>query len=141
MRTTALSAERHLLYVDSSALVKLVIEEAESEDLEAHLSDGAVLAASRLALVEVPRATGLANPSEEVREETRRLLAACLLVDVSDRVLRNAAALTSREVRTLDAVHLATALYIDAEELIAYDRRLLEAADAKGLRIASPGLG
>jgi uncharacterized protein len=100
-----------------------------------------VLATSRIALVEVSRATGLANPSEEVREETRRLLAACLLVDVSDRVLRNAAVLTSREVRTLDAVHLATALYIEAEEVIAYDRRLLEAAGKQGLRVASPGLG
>jgi uncharacterized protein len=120
--------------------VKLVIEEVESADLEAHLGDDAVLATSRIALVEVSRATVLANPSEEVREETRRLLSACLLVEVSDRVLRDAAALTSREIRTLDAIHLATALYIDAEEFVAYDRDLLEAADTRGLRVASPGL-
>jgi uncharacterized protein len=120
--------------------VKLVIEEAESVDLEAHLADDVILGTSRIALVEVPRATALANPSEEVSEETQRLLSACLLVDVSDRVLRNAAALTSRQVRTLDAIHLATALYIDAEELVAYDRSLLEAADTRGLQVASPGL-
>jgi uncharacterized protein len=138
---TALSADRHLLYVDSSALVKLVIEEAESDDLESHLAHDAVLATSRIALVEVPRATSIANPSKEVRQETQRLLAACLLVDVSDRVLSDAAALTSRDVRTLDAIHLATALYIDAEELVAYDRHLLEAAGTHGLRVASPGLG
>jgi uncharacterized protein len=119
--------------------VKLVIEEAESADLEAHLGDDAVLATSRIALVEVSRATALANPSEEVREETRRLLSACLLVEVSDRVLRDAAALTSREIRTLDAIHLATALYIDAEEFVAYDRDLLEAAGTRGLAVASPG--
>jgi uncharacterized protein len=118
--------------------VKLVIEEAESADLEAHLGDDAVLATSRIALVEVSRATALANPSEEVREETRRLLSACLLVEVSDRVLRDAAALTSREIRTLDAIHLATALYIDAEEFVAYDRDLLEAAGTRGLAVASP---
>jgi uncharacterized protein len=139
-RTTALSADRRLLYVDSSALVKLVIEEAESHDLERHLTDDAVLATSRIALVEVPRATGIANPSEDVREETQRLLAACLLVDVSDRVLRDAAALASREVRTLDAIHLATALYIDVDELVAYNRHLLEAAGTQALRVASPGL-
>jgi uncharacterized protein len=121
--------------------VKLVIDAPESTDLENYLADDAVLATSRIALVEVPRATRIANPDEEVQQETRRLLDACLLVDVSDRALRNAAALASRKVRTLDAVHLATALYIDADELVAYDRRLLDAAKAQGLSTASPGTG
>ena len=120
--------------------MKLVVEEAESADLQSHLRDDAVLATSRLALVEVPRAARIANPAEELQQEAQRLLAACLLVDVSDHVLRNAAPLASREVRTLDAIHLATALYIDADELIAYDRRLLEAAQRRGLQIAAPGL-
>lgn len=121
--------------------MKLVIEETESTELENHLAEEPVLATSRIALVEVPRATRIANPSDEVEQETRRLLEACLLVDVSDRVLRDAAALASRKIRTLDAVHLATALYIDADELVAYDRRLLDAAEAEGLSIASPGSG
>jgi predicted nucleic acid-binding protein len=121
--------------------VKLVIEEPESNDLQAHVADDVVLATSRVALVEVPRATSLANPAEEVRQETGRLLAACLLVDVSDRVLRDAAELTSREIRTLDAIHLATALHIDADELVAYDHRLLEAATSHGLHVTSPGRG
>ena len=138
-RRTALSAELRLAYVDSSALVKLVIEETESSELASHLAEDAVLATSRIALVEVPRATSLANPAEQVQMETRRLLAGCFLVDVSDRLLRSAAALTSREVRTLDAIHLATALYIDANELVAYDRRLLEVAETHGLPVASPG--
>jgi uncharacterized protein len=99
-----------------------------------------VIATSRIAQVEVPRATSLANPSEEVREETGRLLQACLLVAVGDRVLRNAAEITSREVRTLDAIHLSTALYIEADELIAYDRRLLAAAEAQGVAAAAPGI-
>jgi uncharacterized protein len=129
------------LYVDSSALVKLVIEEPESIALEAYLHRDAVLATSRIALVEVPRATALANPSEEVRKETARLLQACLLVAVSDRVLRDAAAITSRDVRTLDAIHLATALYVEAEELIAYDRRLLTASEARGVTAVAPGRG
>lgn len=126
--------------MDSSALVKLVIEEAESAGLESHLAGDVVLATSRLALVEVPRAARMANPSQELQNEARRLLDACLLVDVGDRVLASAADLASRQVRTLDAVHLATALYIDADQLVAYDRRLLDAARAQGLQVAAPGL-
>jgi uncharacterized protein len=129
-----------LLYVDSSALVKLVIDEPESAALEGYLTGDAALATSRIALVEVPRATTLANPSEEVRGETGRLLRACLLVAVGDRVLRNAAEITSRELRTLDAIHLATALYIEADELITYDRRLLSAAATHGVAAVAPGL-
>lgn len=68
------------------------------------------------------------------------MLAACLLVDVTDQVLRSAASLASRELRTLDAIHLATALHIDADELVAYDRRLVRAAEREGLRVAAPGL-
>lgn len=128
-----------MFYVDSSALVKLVIEETESSELEHHVGDEVALATSRIALVEVPRATRIANPSEKVQQETTRLLDACLLVDVNDRVLKDAAALASRTVRALDAVHLATALYIDADELVAYDRRLVDAAAAQGLSTASPG--
>jgi uncharacterized protein len=120
--------------------VKLVIEEPESVALEEHLPRDALLATSRVALVEVPRATAIANASAEVREETGRLLQACLLVAVGDRVLRSAAAIASREVRTLDAIHLSTALYVEADELIAYDRRLLAAAEAQGVAVAAPGL-
>ena len=120
--------------------MKLVIEEPESTALEAYVPRDAVLATSRIALVEVPRATAPANPSEEVRKETARLLQACLLVAVSDRVLRDAAAITFREVKTLDAIHLATALYVELEELIAYDRRLLTASEARGVTAVAPGL-
>ncbi len=120
--------------------MKRVIDEPESSDLEDHLTEDAVPATSRLALVEVARATGIANPSEELQQEAQRLLASCLLVDVTDHSLRSAAPLTSRSVRTLDAIHLATALYIDADELVAYDGRLLEAAEGQGLPVASPGI-
>jgi uncharacterized protein len=118
-----------------------MIEEPESAGLQAYLTDDGVLAISRIALVEVPRATKLANPSDAVREETGRLLASCLLVDVSDKLLRRAAALTSAEVRTLEAIHLATALYIDADEFVAYDRRLLDGARSHRLRVVTPTRG
>ena len=120
--------------------MKLVVEESESVDLDRHLAGDVVRATSRLALVEVSRAARIANPSEGLAQETQRMLSACMLVDVSDRVLRSAASLASRQVRTLDAIHLATALYIEADELVAYDRRLLDAAKAQALQVAAPGL-
>jgi uncharacterized protein len=124
------------VYADSSALVKLVIDEPESAALEKHLGQGQLVATSRIALVEVPRATAIANPSSDVRRETRRLLGSCLLVDVTDALLRTAADLASASVRTLGAVHLASALRIEADELVAYDRRLTAAAAEHGLDVA-----
>lgn len=86
------------------------------------------------------RATAIANPSPEVRAETKRLLDSCLLVDVSEGVLRSAAGLTSDRVRTLDAIHLATVQRVAPDELLAFDRRLTEAARAAGLPVLQPGL-
>lgn len=119
--------------------MKLVIDEPETPDLREHLLDDVLLATSGIALVEVARATEIANPSKEVQHEVRGLLGACLLVDVSRYVLDRAVELASRSVRSLDAIHLASALYIDADELVAYDRRLLSAAAEHGLMVASPG--
>jgi predicted nucleic acid-binding protein len=139
-RKIALSAERRLIYADSSALVKLVIDEPESDALEHHVGAGeSLLATSRIAVVEVKRATGVANPSPEVRKTTDRLLRACALVEVTPAVIDVAASLASPTVRTLDAIHVASALRIEAEELLAYDRRLAAAAAAHGLAVVSPG--
>lgn len=97
------------------------------------------LVTSRIALVEVPRATALANPAPEVERETERLLTSCMLMNVSDGLLRSAAGLTSRVVRTLDAIHLASALRIDPDEFIAYDQRLASAAAERGITVLTPG--
>lgn len=133
------SADR-LVYADSSALVKLVIEEPESAALSAYLATSApTLATSRIARVEVTRAVSLACPGPEARAEAERLLDSCLFVEASDALLREAAALASREVRTLDAIHLASALRVDADELLAYDERLGRAAVDAGLAVARPG--
>jgi uncharacterized protein len=97
-----------------------------------------VLATSRLATVEVARATKLANPSSEVQDEVDLLLSTCILVAVSTQLLRAARKLASASVRTLDAIHLASALRIEADELLAYDRRLLDAAREQRLQTATP---
>jgi len=99
-----------------------------------------VLAVSRIAVVEVIRATRLANPAPEVQDEARRLLDSCLLLDVSDALLREAAGLAGGSVRTLDAIHLASALRIEPDEVVAYDRRLAKAAAERGLAVATPAV-
>jgi len=121
--------------------VKLIIEEPESASLERRLGDLPALATSRIAIVEVLRATALANPAPEVQREAERLLATCMLIDINDGLLRTAADLASATVRTLDAIHLASALRIEADELVAYDRRLLGAAAERGFAVSSPGTG
>ncbi len=62
-----------------------------------------------------------------------------MVVDIGPGLLRTAARLTSGDMRTVDAIHLASALRIDADELIAYDRRLLAGAAGRGLAVAHPG--
>jgi predicted nucleic acid-binding protein len=61
-----------------------------------------------------------------------------MLVDVTEDLLHAAADLASAAVRTLDAIHLASALRIEADELLAYDHRLVEAASQHGIHVASP---
>ena len=119
--------------------MKLVIEEPESAELEAHLHGESVLATSRIALVEVARATRLAHPGPAVERETERLLRSCLLIEIGHDVLAAASGVASRAVRTLDAIHIASALRIAPDELVTYDRRLAAAASAKGLAVVNPG--
>lgn len=72
-------------------------------------------------------------------EEADRLLKACELVEVDDSILDHAKKLVDPGLRALDAIHLASALLVGPHELIAYDRRLLRAAERAGLNTASPG--
>lgn len=117
-----------------------MIEEAGSTALLHYLENDCIIVTSALATVEVPRAAGLANPDPEVDDEVRALLASCMIVQVGSQVLRSARQLASAAVRTLDAIHLASALRVEADALVAYDRRLLLAGSAQGLAVSSPGV-
>lgn len=126
-------------YLDSSAIVKLAIDEPESEPLRRHLRRRGPLTSSALARTEVLRAlidegdAGLARGREALRRVN--------LLRVNDRVLNAAGALLPSELRSLDAIHLATALQLgeDVRQLVTYDERMSTAARALGLRTASPG--
>lgn len=130
-----------MIYLDSSALVKLLVAESESAALRTWISSRAELrlASSELAGVEVLRACRRAD--ETVLPAAKALLADMDLVPLTSDLLDEAATVGEPQLRSLDAVQLASALSVrdDLTAFVAYDRRLTEAASAAGLVTASPG--
>ena len=128
------------VYLDSSALVKLVVAEPESSALAAFLRGRSERVSSTVALAEVPLALRRAGFGASERRRSREVLARIALVDVDRRILAAAAALDPSELRTLDAIHLATALAVreDVEALVTYDRRLAAAAARAHLEVSAP---
>jgi len=126
------------VYLDSSAIVKLAIREPESDALRRHLHRRRPWVTSALARTEVLRA--LLPAGEEALMSGRRVLARCDLVRVNDRVLNLAGAMHPMELRSLDAIHLATVerLGADVGELVTYDERMASAARQLGHRVSSP---
>ena len=131
------SASR-LLYVDTSALARLVVSEANSEELATYLRE-AVLVASALGAVELMRLARRNGDAEARRAED--VLATIGLIAVTPDVLEAAARLEPASLRTLDAVHVATAQLLrpDLEALVTYDPRMRAAAEAAGMPVAAPG--
>ena len=128
-------------YVDSSALLKLVVREPETSALEADLADRDGLLASRLAVVECRGAARRASHGR-VLQTVDQILDAIYLIEVTPAILDDAAAADPPLLRSLDAIHLATALSIGDPELevITYDSRFAEAARAHGLAVVRPGI-
>ena len=126
-----------LVYLDSSAIVKLVVREPESAALRRFLGAGRQLAASALARTEVARA--LLPLGEGARARGDDVLDRIELVRVSDRVLALAGALEPPGLRSLDAIHLATARLVGRLScVVTYDARMAAAARAMGWRVAAP---
>ena len=125
-------------YLDSSAIVKLAVEEPESAALRRHLRRRRPLVSSALARTEVLRA--LLPAGERAVAAGRAVLADLDLARLNDRVLSDAAVLEPMELRTLDAIHLATAQRFGAElgQLVTYDERMIAAGRGMGIRTATP---
>jgi predicted nucleic acid-binding protein len=125
-------------YLDSSAVVKLVIAEPESAALRQFVRRRRPLVTSALARTEVLRAVMPAG--EAAVSRGRDVLHVLDLVRVNDRVLDAAASLMPAEIGSLDAIHLATAQLLgeDLGRVVTYDERMVDAAKQLGLPTASP---
>lgn len=131
------------IYLDTSAILRALLEAGASPDIERGLREARVLITSRLTVVEAARALLRLRQSGMVAEtrladaarELDALWARCDLWELTSAVCDLAAAIApAKPLRTLDALHLATYLVarrrLGAVELVTADRRLAEAAEA-----------
>ncbi len=127
-----------MIYLDSSAIVKLLRPEPETSALRAFLDgsdrDGQA-GTSSLAETEVRRAALRHGLPQSL---ATRLLDQFEIVDVDRTVFTEAGLLAGRTLRALDAIHIAVALRESAAAFVTYDERQSAAADACGLRVAAP---
>jgi predicted nucleic acid-binding protein len=132
-----MSAER-ATYLDSSAIVKLVIREPESAALRRYLRRRRPLVSSALARTEVPRAVLALGQAAGRRVDD--VLARVELMRVNDQVLTAAGALLPVDVRSLDAIHLASAQQLgsDLGRIVTYDDRMSAAGRSLGFTVAAP---
>lgn len=135
-----------LVYADSSALVKLVLDEAESAALERYL-ESAELASSELVLTEVQRAVvrvAAAHPnlsSQALLERVGIVLDSLAFVPLDRPLLVGAGALAEPALRSLDAIHVASAVGLGpVDAFVTYDKRQSAAARLAGLKTMSPGV-
>lgn len=119
--------------------MKLVVEEAESRALRKLLGDWPARVSSVIAAVEVARAARL-HPVRRASERAGRLIRDLHLVPLDAQVVATAGAAAPSSLRTLDAVHLVTALSLGPAVggFVTYDRRLAAVAAAAGLPVLGP---
>jgi predicted nucleic acid-binding protein len=133
------------VYLDSSAVLKRVLAEAESADLVAvldkHHAEGHVLVSSSLAWIEVARALRSLHRATlaEVADEVDAALSGVAEHPLVAEVVALARRVNPAVLRSLDAIHLASALLLDAAVVVTYDQRLAAACVDGGLAVASPG--
>jgi len=125
-------------YLDSSALVKLVIDEPESVALRKYVRRRRTLMSSALARTEVARAVMSEGP--QAIQRGKEVLESVELLRINDRVLESAGTMMPVELRSLDAIHIATARMIRHElaQFVTYDVRMAAAARDHGMNVARP---
>lgn len=130
-----------LAYLDSSALFKLLVLEPETAALQADILERAGLVASELAMLETRRALAR-RPGQAMLSTIDDISRALVLIEIGSTVVEQAALVAPAALRSLDAIHLATALSVGdlSLEVITYDNRMADAARANGLTVVQPGL-
>jgi hypothetical protein len=127
-----------IAYLDTSALVKLVLVERGSWGLGDFARTRSVVS-SDLARVELPRAIRRLGFEGRAAELADRLLSRIVLLKLDRATLSSAATVDPAALRSLDAIHLASAMSVpELESFVTYDRRLADAAEQAGLRVESP---
>jgi len=126
-------------YADASALAKLVLREPESDPLRAYLVARPDPATSRLAFVEVQRAIGGVIDAPDV-EALAAVWDRTAFIELSPAVAESAARIGPSALRSLDAIHVASALAMgdELEAFVTYDLRLADASRAAGLTVVAP---
>jgi predicted nucleic acid-binding protein len=132
-----------VLYVDTSALVKLLVEETETDAVRAELQRRDVVATSVITEIEPARAAARARERGATALDdvaVWAITAATLELELTPEIRRAAAALQPSTVRSLDAIHLATAASLgdDLAGLLTYDIRMQDAAAALGVTVIAP---
>ena len=123
-------------YIDSSAAVKLLVAEPESEALVAELGDLTHEAVSSdLLETELGRVAVRIGASGG---EVAAILAAFDLATPDRSTYRQAALLPHRALRSLDALHISAALDLGADVIVTYDKRMIEACQVLGIATHSP---
>ncbi len=128
------------LYLDSSAFVKLVVEEAETAALRRFVAGTTTARRTSSALLRTESLRAVRHLGPDALATVREGLRRVDLIAIDDRILDVAGTLEPQVLRTLDAVHLATALAIgdDLEAIVTYDERMFAAARLLGLPTATP---
>lgn len=133
-----MSAHGRTVYLDSSALVKLVIPEPETAALRAEIETWDRYVSSALVQTEIVRAC--ARISSAARRVAERVVASLDLIAIDDDILARATRLKPLELRTLDAIHVASAQILGSAlgAVIAYDARLVQGARTARLTTLEP---
>ena len=125
------------LYVDSSAFLKLLVDETESDALEAY-TRGTALVTSVITLIELDRS--IRRNKSGLQISIGDLFEGVEIRGLDDAVVASAGTLEPVSLRSLDAIHLASALDLRTEldGFVTYDARLAEAARAHRLPVVAP---
>jgi predicted nucleic acid-binding protein len=129
-----------MIYLDSAAVVKLVHAEAESAALRGWLDERAETGWISSVLTEIESFRALARYAPETVSRLPAVLDQIELISLDPPIRILAQAVRPATVRSLDAIHLGTALHArhSLTSFVTYDKRLMEAAKAAGLRASSP---
>jgi len=129
-----------MIYLDSAAVVKLVHAEPESPALRGWLDERAETGWISSVLTEIESFRVLARYAPDAVSRLPAVLDQIDLIDLGPRIRILAQIAKPETVRSLDAIHLGTALHSRSvlTSFVTYDKRLLEAAQAAGLQVDSP---